>query len=164
MEEQISSQFIEAVNRHAGIIHKICTIYFKDSEDYEDARQEMLFQLWKSYPHFQKTAKLSTWMYRVCLNTAFTFVRRRKRHVHESITDRHYEVADDRRMPGDDVEQLYLTIEVLSPLNKAIILLYLDEQTYEEIAGITGISKSNVSVRLVRIKKILEKELRKTRV
>jgi RNA polymerase sigma-70 factor, ECF subfamily len=101
-------------------------------------------------------------MYRVCLNTALTYLRKNKRKRSEIIASEHNQIPDHGRSGADEnIEMLYEAISLLSPINKAIILLYLEDMSYEEIADVTSLSKSNVSVRLVRIKKELENYFRK---
>jgi RNA polymerase sigma-70 factor (ECF subfamily) len=140
----------------------VCNVYFSASEEKEDVLQEMMYQLWRSYQSFQQNSKFSTWMYRVCLNTALTYLRKNKRNKDESIAPKHYQIPDQGGSGSDEnIEILYKAISLLSPINKAIILLYLEDMSYEEIADVTSLSKSNVSVRLVRIKTALEKQLRK---
>jgi RNA polymerase sigma factor (sigma-70 family) len=160
--ESIDDNFIREVNQNLGIAHKVVRIYFiNDQDDREDVLQEMMYQLWKSYPHFDGRSKFSTWMYSVCLNTALTYKRKLKKEQSESLSLSHEEIVDPVSSNQDEsVDQLFNAISSLSPLNKAIILLYLDELSYDEIATITGLSKSNVSVRLVRIKRELEMQLK----
>ncbi|WP_407430623.1 RNA polymerase sigma factor [Arcticibacter sp.] len=158
MEDKLEDAFIEQINQNMGIAHKVCNIYFNDSQDREDVIQEMLYQLWKGYPSFQGNAKFSTWMYKVCLNTALTNLKRSKRTKSESISEAHNQIADDPVTEREwDITMLYRLLEKLSPLNKSIVLLYLEDLQYDEISGITGLSKSNISVRLVRIKNELRK-------
>ncbi|MDJ1473792.1 sigma-70 family RNA polymerase sigma factor [Cytophagaceae bacterium DM2B3-1] len=165
MKTPVDTQFIQHINENIGIAHKVCRIYFEDTEERADMLQEMMYQLWKSYPGFDARSKFSTWMYQVCLNTALGWRRKHKQTQDERISLKHYGIAE----PGQDqleesIQQLFRAIGTLSSLNKAIVLLYLDEMSYEEIAAITGLTRSNVSVRLVRIKKELEEQLKKTNV
>ncbi len=154
--------FIRQINQNQGIAHKVCRLYFDDPADREDALQEMMYQLWRSYPNFKEQSKFSTWMYSVCLNTALTYKRKSRKQKNESLSHLHYQIADGSQGSGDEpLGLLFEAIARLPPLNKAIVLLYLENNSYEEIAGITGLSRSNVSVRLVRLKKELETELKK---
>ncbi len=162
MEYQADDAFIHEVNQNLGIAHKVCSLYFADVADREDAMQEMMYQLFKSYKSFNGRSKFSTWMYSVCLNTALTYRRNNKNFNKESLDLRHHNIAEQPPGNTDEaISHLFHAIGTLSPLNKAIILLYLENLTYEDIAGITGVTKSNVSVRLVRIRRELESELRK---
>lgn len=163
MEQQREQQFLEDINDNMGIIHKISSMYSWSQADKEDLKQEMLFHLWKSYDAFQGKSKFSTWMYRVCLNTALTFYRKSRNSLLESLDgyENHLrgEVAATSSHEQDKIVLLNQAVKKLSSINKAIILLYFEELSYEEIAQITGLSKKNISVRLVRIKKEIEKEL-----
>jgi len=154
--------FIQQINQNLGIAHSVCGIYFADEDEKSDVIQEMMYQLWKSYPGFDGRSKFSTWMYRVCLNTALTYLRKVSKAKNESLSLNHNEIpANAPENNEESLQELYQAISTLSSLNKAIVLLYLEDLSYEEIAQITGLSKTNVSVRLVRIKKELETKLKK---
>ena len=161
MSREFDDQFIQALNKHINIAHKVCNLYFYGSDEREDAFQEMMYQLCNSYSRFQHKSKFSTWMYRVCLNTAITFRKKGSRHAHVSISEDHHAIPDESASGKvDNMQQIYHAIESLSAVNKAIVLCYLEDLSYDEIAEITGLTKSNVSVRLVRIKKELEQKLK----
>ena len=163
MKEILDDTFIQLINQNIGIAHKVSGIYFLDTNDREDVFQEMMYQLWKSYKQFDNRSKFSTWMYSVCLNTALTYHRKNKNNRNESLSLKHLEMAEQSNQHQEEnIKLLFQAITTLHPLNKAIVLLYLDDLSYEEIATITGLTKSNVSVRLVRIKKELEIQLKKT--
>ncbi len=154
------NRFLEQLNQHLGIAHKISRAYQPDADERADLFQEMIYQLWRSYPSFTGQASFSTWMYRVCLNTALANRRTARKWQHQPLLTHHEQIPDpppDER--AEAIQALFDAIVRLSPLNKAIVLLYLDDLNYEEIASITGLSKANVSVRLVRIKKELESRL-----
>lgn len=154
--------FLGLLNENLGIAHKIARAYFSNTDDREDCLQEMVYQLWRSYPHFQGKSKFSTWMYQVCLNTALTY-RKRNSTNNEPLNESHLNVPGSDDRSDEDIDQLFKAIATLTPVNKAIILLYLEDMSYEEIATITGLTKSNVSVKLVRIKKELESKLQNIR-
>lgn len=144
--------FLDRVRAHGGIIHKVGFVYGSNAADREDLEQEVLLQLWKSRAAFDGRSSFSTWMYRVALNTAITF-RRRQRTL--------LPLQDEPRTPGrqaeraehdDDLRVLHAAIASLSAIEKAVVLLWLDERSYEEIADTVGIGVKNVSVRLVRIR------------
>lgn len=160
MNTAIQQTFLDLLNQHMGIARRISQAYQPDADDRADLLQEMIFQLWRSYPSFREQSQFSTWMYRVCLNTALAYQRTAQKKKIEPLMAHHEQVPDppsDERQ--DQINRLFDAIATLSPLNKAIVLLYLDELSYEEIATITGLSKNNVSVRLVRIKKELESHM-----
>jgi RNA polymerase sigma-70 factor (ECF subfamily) len=154
--EKSKAYFVEMVHRHAGIIYKICNLYAA-AEDREDLKQEIILQLWKSFPSFRGDSSFQSWMYRVSLNTAMLGLRARKlKYTH--LSGREVEIPDEVTPEGElenRIRQLYQHISKLNDLDKTIIFLSLEKCSYEEIAEITGISKGNVSVRLVRIKEKL---------
>ena len=161
MDHPLDTAFVQLLNQNLGIAHKVSRVYFPDSDDREDALQEMMYQLWKSYPRFDGHSKFSTWMYSVCLNTALSYRRRLKTEKTERLSPAHHAVADQSSTTDEESMTLLLNaISELSPLNKGIVLLYLEDMSYEEIASVTGLSRSNVSVRLVRIKKELEARIK----
>ena len=162
MARHLDKTFIEQINRNARIARRVCGLYFTDSEERKDALQEMMYQLWKSYPAFGGRSKFSTWMYSVCLKTALTYRRKYVCGRNVSLSEGHFQLPGEPTGGKQErTEALLGAVARLSPLNKAITLLYLEEMSYEEIAQVTGLSKPNVSVRLVRIKKELEIILRK---
>ena len=158
MADSLEQEFLDQINENIGIAHKVCNIYFDQKDERSDVIQEMFYQLWKAYPKFRKDSKFSTWMYRVCFNTAITYFKKNKKEM--EITEDYYQ-NNDSSDSNDNYEEkrdsLYKQIENLSPINKSITLLYLDGLKYEEISDITGLSVANVSVRLVRIKTDLKK-------
>ena len=163
MNERLDEDFISLVNQNMGIATKVSRLYFMDDDEREDALQEMMFQLFRSYKSFDGRSKFSTWMYSVCLNTALTYHRKSKNRKEERLMPIHHQIADQPLSDKDEtVSLLFQAIGKLTALKKAIIFLYLENMSYDEIASVTGLTKSNVSVKLVRIKKELELELRKT--
>jgi RNA polymerase sigma factor (sigma-70 family) len=161
MAASLDDIFIQQLNQNLGIAHKVCRIYFHEADIQQDVLQEMMYQLCRSYPGFDGRSKFSTWMYRVCLNTALTFRRNTNGGKNESLSLQHYEIPEQSSTNKEEsIAMLFDAIETLPPLNKAIVLLYLEDMSYDEIASITGLSKSNVSVRLVRIKNELEIQLK----
>lgn len=164
MKQQKSNKkaFSEMIKQNQGIIHKITLVYTSTFADREDLFQEICLQLWKSYSNFRKESKFSTWMYRVALNTAINNIRKQqKKIVAEPLGNRLQIPAE----PTDDEENaklLYAAISKLNRIDKAIILLWLEEKSYDEIASITGLTKSNVSVKLMRIKRKLEDWINRT--
>ena len=149
-------RFLDLVTAHQRILHKVCNLYAEGPGDRQDLRQEILLQLWRSFPSFRGDAAVTTWMYRVALNTAL--LRRRKRRPEAPLPDPDEVAAAPRDDPEreHEVRALYACIRELPAVDRAIILLYLEEQSYDEIAGTMGLSRSNVSVRIVRAKKRLQ--------
>lgn len=151
--------FLADINANIGIAHKVCRIYFRDSADREDVMQEMMYQLWRSHKNFDGRSKFSTWMYSVCLNTALTY--RRKVRSNESLSKVHSQIPASPASNREEITQmLSQAISTLSEVNRAIMLLYLEDMSYDEIAEITGLTRSNVSVRIMRAKKELEEKLK----
>lgn len=163
MSGSIDTHFLQLVNTNIGIAHKVCRIYFKKPEDQADVIQEMMYQLWRSFERFDNRSKFSTWMYSVCLNTALTYRRKSSRHETTVMVVEHEQIPNPPEANREDaISALYQAIGTLSPINRAIMMLYLEELSYEEIGEITGLSRSNVSVRLVRAKRELQKLMEHT--
>jgi RNA polymerase sigma factor (sigma-70 family) len=160
----MEDEFLLFLNENLGVIHRICRIYFPDRpEEREDLYQEILYQAWKSYPGFRGDAKFSTWLYKIGLNTAIVHFRKIKRRPDRSdVTDRLLEIPDSSGSANgsDHAETLMQAVKTLSPVDKAIVSLYLEDYSYEEIAQTMGISRSNVSVRLVRIKNQIAQKIK----
>jgi RNA polymerase sigma-70 factor (ECF subfamily) len=152
--------FIEVMGKHKGIIHKVSMLYTNNREDQQDLFQDICFQICKSFNSYREEAQVSTWLYRVALNTAISQVRKNRI---KSATEVFYEnihYAPDLGEENDgQVQKLFKAIAQLSKIDKALILLWLEDKSYDEIAEILGISKSNVSVKLVRIKRTLSKTI-----
>lgn len=140
---------------HAGIIIKICRAYTDSQEDFEDFYQEACLQVWKSRTTFQEKSKWSTWVYRVTLNVCLTLVKKkRKREYATEITNEASE--SNKAFKDEDLNLLYDAIKKLSPIDRTIILLHLEETQNKEIAIIIGTSPNNIAVRINRIKKQLK--------
>jgi len=157
----VEKEFVELINKHRGILHKICNIYFYRDPNIEDYHQEMLIRLWKAYPGFNKQSSFSTWLYRVAINTAIDIIRKQTiRPSHTELTKIEYNIPEQENTGSDKKEALYEAINLLSDVEKAIIILYLEDYNYKEIAEIIGISESNTGVKINRIKNQLIKNLR----
>ncbi|HZF63712.1 MAG TPA: sigma-70 family RNA polymerase sigma factor [Chitinophagaceae bacterium] len=156
MNEQ---EFIEIVNQNRALIYKVCNLYCRDPEQRKDLFQEVVLQLWKSFPGFKKQAGHSTWIYRVSLNTAISNFRKSLRQPDgEGLSSLKFEIPDMYETTGEEKRSaLHEAIDKLTEIEKAVIMLYLDEKSYEEISEVIGISISNVGVRLSRIKNKLTK-------
>jgi len=157
---QLETEFLNQVKSHQNIIHKICFIYSRNRSDKEDLYQEIVLQLWKSYPSFGKRSAFSTWMYRVALNTAISTTQRFWFTADTELPELAFE-AESQMDLSEDIRILYRAISKLAKIEKAIILLWLENRSYDEIAETTGISVKNVSVKLVRIKARLSEIIRK---
>ena len=162
--EILINKFLKLITENQGIIYKICNVYANNREDKDDLKQEIILQLWKSYPGFQGNSKFSTWTYRVAFNTAITNIRKSKQHpIIEALsrTELNFSEKEDIDYLSDDINHLYKAIAKLKDVEKAIIMLYLEEKSYKEIGEIIGISEKNVSVKLVRSKEKLKKLMSK---
>lgn len=155
-QRQNKKAFSELIGKNQRIIHKITLIYANSPVDREDLFQEICLQLWLSYPRFREEAQFTTWMYRVALNTAISNVRKSKNSFSFEPLRETDRITDENPDEKEQVKLLYSAISKLNRIDKAIILLWLEEKNYEEIAAIMGTSKTNVSVKLVRIKRKLE--------
>jgi RNA polymerase sigma factor (sigma-70 family) len=164
MGAEQEAAFLNDVNPNLGIVHSVCRAYVpRHASEYDDVFQDIMYQLWRSYPQFKRESKFSTWMYRVALNTAIAHVRRSVRAPREAeLTPAVADAAraGDSARTDEDIERLYRAIENLSDIDKAIVLLHLDDHGYDEIAAVTGLTRTNVSVRLVRIRRALSERLR----
>jgi len=157
----VEKEFIELIKNHQGILHKICNVYFIRNPYKEDYYQEILIRLWKSYPSFRNQSAFSTWLYRVALNTAIDLIRKENlQPVHTELSQIEYNIPDhEHNIDSEKKETLYQAIGQLSDVEKAIILLYLEDYSYKEISEIIGISESNTGVKISRIKNQLIKIL-----
>jgi RNA polymerase sigma factor (sigma-70 family) len=156
----LQKTFQDQVDQHRKILYKICNVYCRDRDSREDLAQEIIFQLWRSFGKFDGRCQFSTWMYRIALNVAISFFRgenTRTRHVFSDEQRLLETVIEPERQP-EDVRLLYEFIAQLDPLSKALILLYLDGNRYQEIAEILGISETNVATRLGRLKSRMKQE------
>ncbi len=156
----MEKEFLEIIQKNQGIIHKVCNIYCDVQEDRNDLFQEIVAQLWKSYPSFRKESKFSTWMYRVALNTAITSFKKTKRRPDQNqLTSDNFQIVDEgyNTETEDNIKQLHRAVAQLTGIEKSIVLLYFENKKYEEIAEITGITQNYVRVKMNRIKKKLKK-------
>jgi RNA polymerase sigma-70 factor, ECF subfamily len=160
MHAETERSFLINLNQNIGIVHQVCHTYFRrDAAEREDVFQDIMYQLWKSYPQFKGESKFSTWMYKVALNTAITRIRRSTRTPrNEELTEpiAHRPDINERMSREEELHLLHEAIATLTDIDKAIILLHLEDQNYDEIASVTGLTRTNVSVRLVRIKQALK--------
>jgi RNA polymerase sigma factor (sigma-70 family) len=148
-------QFLDILERNIGIILKIAGAYAKTVPDKEDLINDITLELWKSYGRFKGDSKVSTWIYRVALNISMNYKRRNEKNKFYFFDDLKQSDGLNWLVDNNDQSQLdilYLCIDELNKLNKAIILLYLDGNSHDEISEITGISKTNVGTRISRIK------------
>lgn len=143
------------------MVHKVCNLYAETADERKDLFQEIVLQLWRSYPTFRGEAKFSTWMYRIALNTAITGWRRSSRRLtFEEIEDRHFNVSTIAEPDKEEqIQNLYKAIRQLPEVDRALIMLALEDVPYEEIAITVGLTQNNVRVRMMRIREKLKKML-----
>ncbi|MCE7993304.1 MAG: sigma-70 family RNA polymerase sigma factor [Roseivirga sp.] len=154
--------FERLIYENQSLIISVCNVYASTQADRDDLFQEITLNLWKGLASFKGKAKVSTWIYRVSLNTAISRVRKHKKSrvlYTEDVPEPAQSDLTDKGLESQFVA-LYRGINKLKPVERAIVLLYLEEKSYEEISEIMGITKSNVSVRLVRLKRKLEKMIK----
>jgi RNA polymerase sigma-70 factor (ECF subfamily) len=164
--EKDREKFITVLENHKRIIFKIVNSYCREFEDRQDLIQEIIIQLWLSFEKYNDQFKLSTWIYRIALNTSISFYRKNKRRKEKTISltsvlEGNFMEADPY-LKNTDFQKLEGFIQQLKDLDKAIILLYLDDIGQREIAEIMGISQTNVATKINRIKKILKRKFQLT--
>ncbi|MEL6812073.1 MAG: sigma-70 family RNA polymerase sigma factor [Bacteroidota bacterium] len=160
---QDKQEFIQTIKENEGVIYKITRVYAKDKEDQKDLYQEIVYQLWKSFESFQGKSKVSTWMYRVALNTSIAHLNKQKKSQQGvsmdfellNLADEHDSIMEEQ------MNTLYAHIKKLNVVEKGLILLFLEGKSYEEIASITGFTVTNVGTRLGRIKQKLKTNIKK---
>lgn len=150
--------FLQLIQDNKGILYKISHSYCHNRDDREDLMQEMVYQLWKSGQRFDSQHKFSTWMYRIALNVAISFYRHQRRSGLRIAFggDLHLMEWEDRTEDNGELEEkiglLQQFISELGELDKALMILYLEEKSYREIAEVLGITETNVATKLSRIK------------
>ncbi|HLZ89568.1 MAG TPA: sigma-70 family RNA polymerase sigma factor [Puia sp.] len=154
------ADLLRLIQDNKGILYKISSSYCRNAGDREDLMQEMIYQLWRSAPRYDKNQKFSTWMYRIALNVAISFYRKTSRSGVTVELDAEAQFSDES---GDEVlteriEVLQRFIRNLNELDKALMILYLEERPYREMAEILGVSETNVATKLSRIKGRLKQE------
>jgi len=159
-DDKIKEQFLDILEKNIGILIKVSRVYTKVSQDREDLLNDITLELWKSFKNFNGDSKISTWIYRVAINTSMNYKRKKRNDsLFVSLNDFKKEdilpwlVQQDN---SSELEILYHCIDELNEINKAIILLYLDGNSHDEISEIMGISKTNVGTRIGRIKEQLK--------
>jgi RNA polymerase sigma-70 factor (ECF subfamily) len=151
-------KFLRLISEHEGLIHKICHVYAADALAKQDLFQEIVIQLWKSFENFRNESKISTWMYRVALNTALTEKRRNKTKVSISFLG---SLKDDKAQESivdaheENLNLLFSAISKLTEVEKAVVMLYLDDKSYEDMEDVLGINQGTLRVKMNRIKEKL---------
>jgi len=145
----------------SGIIIKLCRAYTNSQEDFEDYYQEVCLQIWRSKENFRQESEWSTWVYRISLNVCLTLLKKKKNNGHHFVSDSltSEETEDNYAFADESLNLLYDAIRQLSEIDRAIIMLYLEEKPYKEIAEIIGTNPNNIGVRVRRIKNRLKEIL-----
>jgi RNA polymerase sigma-70 factor (ECF subfamily) len=145
-------EFLTLIDRHQGVIHKVCRLYGRRGEE-QDLFQEILYQLWKSFPTFRAESGFTTWMYRIAINTAITRLRQHLRQpVREPLESAAVSIAATVPDRDDRTAALHAAIRKLSAGDRALILLHLEDLSYQEISQVLGITESNVGAKLTRVR------------
>ena len=156
------AEFLELIEDNKGILYKVSAVYCADRGEREDLMQEMIYQLWRSASagNYDKTRKFSTYMYRIALNVAISFYRKAGRTGVKVSLDGEMQLAEDRPEEGlqERVEVLHRFIAGLGELDKALMILYLEERSYKEIAEVLGLTETNVATKLSRIRDRLKQK------
>lgn len=152
------AQFLQMLNRYKDVVIKACYIYTSEKVQLGDLYQEVLINLWQGFDKFRGDAKISTWIYRTAINTCITWHRRNNKHnLLVPLDELTVEAIAEDSSKTKNLQEMYQMISCLEPLEKAIVTLWLDENSYDDIASITGLSRANVAVKLHRIKDKLVK-------
>lgn len=155
MKKELEHNFIELLQKHQNIVHKVCRIYTNNQDAHNDLFQEIAIQLWKAFPKFRGDSKFSTWMYRVGLNTAITLYRKNKRRIITQEFDVVQFKISAEAYDNSEEEQLklmYQAVHQLNDIDKALVFLFLEDKNYREISETLGISEINARVKMNRIK------------
>lgn len=165
MNQPDTIEFTNLIEANKGILYKVCSNYCKDPSKRDDLAQEILIQLWKSLSSWDAKFPFSTWMYRVALNVAISHYRKEKNLLNpDSLDEQAIQVASDNEHwteKEEKLNQLQLLISQLKALDKALMLLYLDGKSYQEIGLILGITQTNVATKISRIKEQLKQSFTK---
>lgn len=151
----LETKFAQTIAAHKGTIYTVCYMFSNDADEVNDLFQEVLVHLWKGFSRFEQRSDIRTWIYRVSLNTCISLDRRKRRSSAVTL-NMDINLFEDNDEGTLQVKQLHRRISKLKLLDKAIVLLWLEELSYEEIGQIVGITAKNVSVRLFRIKEQLK--------
>jgi RNA polymerase sigma-70 factor, ECF subfamily len=158
MNKDLEQEFTACIKEYERVIYKVCYLYTTKSATLNDLYQESILNIWRAFPNFRKECKISTWIYRITLNTCISFIRKEK-NIPEivSLTQEAEWLTEEEDSFREMLAELYRLINNLGQLDKSIILLYLEKKDYTEIGEITGLTVTNVATKLSRIKDKLRK-------
>ncbi|MBB6371064.1 RNA polymerase sigma-70 factor (ECF subfamily) [Chryseobacterium shigense] len=165
MSSQTETNFLKLVNQHKGILYKTSRIYADSVEDREDLQQEILIQLWKSYQSFKGNSEFSTWMYRVAINTAITYLKKEKQRAgNHTETPHYFEIQNEDYNPSKDeqLEIFYSVVQELKAIEKAVIFYFMEGMSHKEIGENLGLSEGNARVKLNRTKEKIQQIIKKS--
>lgn len=165
MSNQTEAAFLKLVTQHKGILYKASRMYADSIEDREDLQQEIMIQLWKSYQNFKGNSEFSTWMYRVAINTAITFLKKEKQRTgNQADVPYHFEMVNEDYNPTKDkqLEIFYKAVQGLNALEKAVIFYFMEGMSHKEIGDNLGVSEGNARVKLSRTKEKLQQIIKKS--
>jgi RNA polymerase sigma-70 factor (ECF subfamily) len=157
------SEAIKLIEEHQPLIRKVCLMYAQDSDEADDMFQEVCIQAWRASSQFKGDSKFSTWLYRISINTAISWIRKEKKHKHgETENERFYGIHDDKPFYEEEhkkeqIASMYRAINKLNDLDRSLVLLYLEDVAYAEISEILGLTVTNIKVKMNRLKKRLKK-------
>jgi RNA polymerase sigma factor (sigma-70 family) len=161
-DSALSDVFLQVLDQHKRILYKVASLYCPEPADRNDLVQEMVIQLWKSFARYNDTYRYSTWIYRIALNVAISYQRqvRRRQALHQPMPEVLLDFADNNAagVQEEQIRLLHQCIALLKPFDKALLLLYLDEKTYKEMAEIMGLTETNVATKISRIKQVLKQQ------
>ena len=158
MYPELEQTFLDALDRNKDRIYRMCLGYVNDTEDAKDLFQEVLIQVWRSLPGFKGKASIDTWIYRITVNTCLRIRQQVQKHRERSVRLDGVRFVPDNDQPAydtDTLKKLRQCIQQLPEVDKGIVLLYLEELPYKEIADITGLTENHIAVKMKRIKKRL---------
>jgi len=161
MESEVKNVFMVLIRQNQGIVNGLCRLYATSQEEMKDYRQDVLLALWKAFPQFKHESKVSTWMYRVALNTLISIQRRKKLFVSAEPFSEFFDTKSAQDMGADDdLLVLQQAIGLLKPVEKAVVVLYLEGYDTKEMSKMLSITESNVTTKLTRIKNQLKKTVK----
>lgn len=153
----LKETFITTISEHERIIFKVCKMYCRTVVDEQDLFQDIVLQLWKSFPSFRKESKVSTWIYRIALNTAITQLRiEKKKPDQQSIDKDILQIPATTEVKDENFELMMMAMSKLSNVEKAIMVLYMEEQSYREMSEVMGMTESNIGFKINQIKSKLK--------
>jgi len=162
VKKELEDSFVAQLHENQNVVHKVCRIYTDNADAHSDLFQEITIQLWRAFPKFRGDSKFSTWMYRVAINTAITLYRRTKRSIPTTaMATVAFKIAAEDYDDGveEHLKLMYAAVKQLNAIEKALVFLYLEDKSYQEIAYTLGISEVNARVKMSRVKTKLKKIL-----